>query len=117
MITQKVIEQLYKTYSKPPQCADDLDIGLLFEHLIMHHDIAIDDNANLIIGSLPETSPFHTIPLSHIHAIVEFENKVAIVFHSSILFLNKNDNRTHVHIRMPRRTIFNKIFSHIDPEA
>ena len=87
MITQKVIDQLYKTYRKPPACADDLDIGILFEHLILFHDIAIDDHANLIINSLPESSPFHTIPLSHIHAIVEFENKVAIVLHASIIFL------------------------------
>ena len=117
MITQKVIDQLYKTYRKPPACADDLDIGILFEHLILFHDIAIEDHANLIINSLPESSPFHTIPLSHIHAIVEFENKVAIVLHASIIFLNKTDNRSHVHVRMPRQSIFDKIFSRMDPDA
>lgn len=117
MITQKVIDQLYKTYHKPPRSADDLDIDLLFTHLFEFHDIAIDDNANLVINSMPENSPFRIIPLSHIHAIVEFENKIGIVLHSSIIFLNKNDARTNVHIRMPRQSLLDKILSRREPEA
>lgn len=112
MITQKVIDQLYKTFKKPPASADDLEIELLFAHLLDFHDISIDNQANLILGDLPETSPFRVIPLSHIHAIVEFENKIAIVMHSSIVFLNKTDARSHVHIRMPKQSIFDKIFNH-----
>ncbi|MDE6101232.1 MAG: hypothetical protein K2G01_09330 [Paramuribaculum sp.] len=116
MITQKVIEQLYKTYKKPPVTADDLDIDLLFIHVLENHDIAIDDHANLIVGSLPVGSPFHKIPLGHIHAIVEFENRIAIVLHSSILFLNKYDSRSNVHIRMPKRSLLDKIFARADCE-
>lgn len=116
MITQKVIEQLYKKYKNPPQSADDLDIDLLFIHLLEFHDIEIDDNANLIIRSLPESSPFHCIPLSHIHAIVEFEHKIAIVLHSSILFLSKNDNKTHIHIRMKSPTLMEKIMNKFHAE-
>lgn len=111
MITQKVIDQLYKTFKKPPRTADDLDVDLLFEHLIEHHDIQIDDNANLVTGSFPENSPFYRIPLSHIHAIVEFENKIAIVLHSSILFLNKHDNRSSIHVKMPKKTLMERFFS------
>lgn len=114
MITQKVIEQLYKTYKKPPLSADDLDIDLLFLHVLETHDIAIDDHANLLIGSLPEGSPFHKIPLRHIHAIVEFESRIAIVIHSSILFLNKRDSHSNVHIRMPKHSLLEKIFARAD---
>lgn len=110
MITEKVINELYKTYNRRPDNADELDIGLLFENLIEHHDIQIDDAAHLIINSLPPTSPFHRISLNRIHAIVEFEHKVAIILHSSILFLNKNDNKTHVHIRQIKSSILDKIF-------
>lgn len=117
MITQTVIDQLYKTFKKPPHTADELDVELLFEHLLEFHDIQIDDYANLIIGSLPESSPFYKIPLSHIHAIVEFENKIAIVLHSSIIFLKKRDNRTSVHIKIPKRSIFDRIFPPSDSEA
>lgn len=117
MITQKVIDQLYKDYHKPPHSADDLDIDLLFTYLFDNHDIAIDDNANLVIGSQPENSPLRVIPLDHIHAIVEFEKRIAIVLPSSILFLNKLDSQSSIHIKMPRRTILDKIFKKPDPEA
>lgn len=113
MITEKVINKLYKTYNRRPESADDLDIGLLFENLIEHHDIQIDDAAHLIINSLPAGSPFHRISLNRIHAIVEFEHKVAIVLHSSIIFLNKHDNQTHVHIRNMKASVLDKIFGRL----
>lgn len=112
MITEKVINQLYKTYNKRPSSPDELDIALLFESLIEHHDIAVDDEAHLIINSVPASSPFHRIALSRIHAIVEFENKVAIVLHSSIIFLNKNNSGTNVHIRMERPNIIQRMLHH-----
>lgn len=113
MITEKVIDSLYKQYNKRPSSPDELDISLLFENLIASHDIAIDDEANLVINSIPPESPFHRIPLQNIHAIVEFEYKIAIVLHSSIIFLNKDDSRTHIHIRQPRRSLLDKILGRI----
>lgn len=117
MITSKVIDSLYKTYNKRPASADELDIGLLFEYLMEHHEIEIDDDAHLIINSIPKNSPFHRISLSRIHAIVEFEHKIAIVLHSSIIFLNKSDNKSHVHIRPAKASMLDKIFGRLKPEA
>lgn len=116
MITSKVIDQLYKNYKRPPASPDDLDVDLLFQYLLDNHDIAFDDNDNLVIGSFPEDSPFHRIPLKNIHAIVEFDRKVAIVFHSSILFLNKYDSGSHLHVKMPSNNIFSRLFNHMSAE-
>lgn len=113
MITQKVIDSLYKTYKKRPASADELDIGLLFEIPVEHHDIEIDDNANLLINSLPEFSPFRKLSLNRINAIVEFENRVAVVLTSSIIFLNKTDNKSFIHIREDKPTLLDKIFNRI----
>ena len=113
MITQKVIDSIYKKYSKRPASPDELDIMLIFDHLLDHHDVEIDDNGNLIINSLPETSPFHRIALKRVHAIVEFEHSIAIVHHSSIIFLNKNDNRSYVHIRTPKMSFMDKLKAHM----
>lgn len=110
MITQKVIDSIYKKFRNRPDSPDDLDVGLLFEYLMDTHEIAIDDDANLIINSLPATSPFHRIALKRIHAIIEFEDKVAVVLHSSIIFLNKHDSHSHVHIRQQRESFFDKLF-------
>ena len=110
MITQKVIDTLYKKYGKRPQSVDELDVGLLFEYLMDTHEIEIDEKGNLIINSLPLHSPFHRISLSRVHAIVEFEKSIAIVLHSSIIFLNKHDSRSHVHIKQSSDSILSKIF-------
>ncbi len=116
MITEKVIDSLYKKYKNRPASPDELDIALLFENLIDSHDISIDDEAHLIINSIAPESPFHRIELKNIHAIVEFEHKVAIVLHSSIIFLNKADSKSHIHIKIEKNSFFNKIFNRI-PEA
>ncbi|MDE7411100.1 MAG: hypothetical protein K2M94_03585 [Paramuribaculum sp.] len=109
MITDAVIDSLYKKYKKAPASPDELDIALLFENLLDTHDIMIDDRGNLIINSLPPTSFFRKIALSRIHAIVEFEHKIAIVLHSSILFLNKHDSKSHLHIKPMKRTLIDRI--------
>lgn len=109
MITEKLIHSLYKTYNKCPKSADELDIGLLFEENIKHHVIEIDDEAHLIINSISKDSPFHCISLNRIHAIVEFEHNVAIVLHSSIIFLNKHEIKSHIHIRQAKTSFFDKI--------
>lgn len=109
MITQKVIDSIYKKYSKRPSSPDELDIMLLFEYLIDNHEVEIDDNGNLIINSLPTASPFHRIALKRVHGIVEFEHSIAIVLHSSIIFLNKRDNKSYVHIRPPKLSLLDKL--------
>ena len=97
MITQKVIDALYKQYSKAPKSLDCLDMPLLFDAAGAHHDISVDmdDNMNgeLVINSIDPASPFHRLP------IVPFEKWVAIVMHSSIIFLNRKDNSVSVHLK------------------
>lgn len=101
MITRKVIQTLYKKYRKLPESPDCLDMPLLFECAAIHN-IQIDMEGtvdSLVIGSIDPSSPFHRIPLERIHAIVPFEEWIAIVLHSSIIFLNRKSPRVSVHVR------------------
>ena len=101
MITKRVIDTLYKKYKKLPESPDCLDMPLLFE-TSAHHNVSIDMEGpvdSLIIRSVNPNSPFHRIPLEKINAIVPFEEWVAIVMHSSIIFLNKKDNRVSVNLK------------------
>lgn len=110
MITKTVIDTLYKKYSKRPKSIDCLDFGLLFGELSDYHDISVDiDSDRLIINSLDDKSPFHKIPLSKIHAIVPFEEWIAIVLHSSIIFLNKKSNKVSVHVKPPKLSLWDKM--------
>lgn len=112
MITRKVIQTLYKKYRKLPESPDYLDMALLFEYAAEHHNISIDMDGpvdSLIIRSIDPDSPFHRIPLERIHAIVPFEEWVAIVLHSSIIFLNKKSSRVSVHVRTEPPTLIERI--------
>lgn len=106
MITKKVIDELYHKYRKRPESVDALDIPLLFEHASEQHDIQIDDEGNLVIGSIDPRSPFRQLPLRNIHGISHFDDSLAIVLHSSILFLNKKDAGVNVHIRAEQPSLW-----------
>ena len=110
MITNQVIDTLYKKYRKLPKSIDCLDFPLLFDAISEHHDISVDmDTDSLIINGLGERSPFHKIPLSRIHAIVPFEEWVAIVLHSSIIFLNRKSSKVSVHVKPPKLSFVDKV--------
>lgn len=112
MITKKVIQTLYKKYRKLPPSPDCLDIPLLFDGASAHHNVMIDMDGpadTLLIRSIDPDSPFHRIPLDRIHAIVPFEAWVAIVLHSSIIFLNKKSSKVSVHIRTEPPTLWERI--------
>lgn len=118
MITKRVIETLYKKYRKLPESPDCLDMPLLFEYASQHHNVSIDMDGpidSLIIRSVDPRSPFHRIPLEKIHAIVPFEEWVAIVLHSSIVFLNRNSAKVSVHIKPYKPSLgerIKNIFTH-----
>lgn len=74
------------------------------------HDVSVDiENDTMEIGSVDPTSPFHAIPLGRIHAIVPFEEWVAIVLHSSIIFLNKNNRQVSIHIKEPKLSLWDRV--------
>lgn len=112
MVTKKVIDKIYQQFNHPPQSVDELNIGLLFDYAIENHGIVIDEN-DLYIGSVDPKSPFAVLPLDRIHEILEFEDVIAIVLHSSIVFLNKNNSNVHVHIRMATPSLWSRIKSRL----
>ena len=108
MITKQVIEELYKKYNKRPPSPFDLNLSLLFEYAVDVHAINLDEE-KVVINSISPDSVFHSIDLNHIHEIVEFEESIAIVLHSSIIFLNKYDNKSYVHIKAPSQSIWERL--------
>lgn len=108
MITQEVIQEIYKKYSKRPSSPDELNIPPLFESAHPSHGIQLDEQ-KLIINSIPANSIFHSIPLKNINAILEFESVVAIVMHSSIIFLNKKDNKNYINFKPIELSFFDRL--------
>lgn len=108
MITNSVIKEIYKRYRKRQKSIDDLEVELLFERLHPSHEIELVGDS-LRVGSVPIESPFRDIALSAICKILDFEKHVAIVMHSSILFLNKEDNGVSVHIKPLKPSIWRRV--------
>ena len=112
MITKEVIQKIYKQYPKRAKSVDELDFGLLFDSVGEIHDINVDFNSNrLIIGSLDNRSIFRSIPLSHIHAFVPFENWIAIVLNASIVFLNRHSTEVSVHLKPQEQSMADRLKS------
>lgn len=112
MITKKVIQTLYKKYRKQPESPDCLDIPLLFDCASAHHNVTIDMDGpvdSLVIRSIDPDSPYHRIALDRINAIVPFEEWVAIVLHSSIIFMSRNSPKVSVHVRTDPPTLWERI--------
>lgn len=110
MITRDNIREVYKNYKKTPKSVDDLNIALLFDDTALHHNLMIDpDTAELEIGSIDPSSPFHTIPLNRVHAIIPFEEWVAIVLHSSIIFLNRKNSKVAIDIKEIEPTFSDRV--------
>lgn len=116
MINKKVIDNIYKQFSRRPASPEEeLDLPLLFRETIEHHTIFLDDN-RLIIEDLDETSPFHVIPLAHIHAILDFDRRVAIVLENAIIFFDKLDEGVHIHIRQQGPSLMDRLRMAISSE-
>ncbi len=116
MIHKKVIDAIYKKCKSRPSSPDELDIPLLFEKLPEQAGIEIDGD-NLVIGSIDSNSILHSLPVSHIHAIIDFDEAVAIVLHSSIIFLSKEDGSAHVHVKEVSAGLFDRLKSAINRQA
>lgn len=109
MITKKVIDSLYKKYNSRPESVFDLNLSLLFDYLMENHGIELDEEY-LIINSVSPDSPFHKIPLRHIHAIVEFADDVAVILPTSIIFMRKQDQGVHIHLKEERKGLLSNLF-------
>ncbi|MDE6403982.1 MAG: hypothetical protein K2K86_09285 [Muribaculaceae bacterium] len=98
MINNKTIETIYKKYRNRPASIDELNIPLLFEAMDAEGGVEIKGH-DIIINSLDSWSPFHTIDLNRVHAILDFEKYIAVVMHSSIVFIGKASGDVHVHLK------------------
>lgn len=108
MISQKAIQYLYKEYNERPESPDCLDFDALFSIPSEYHCISINEE-NIEICSISQASPFRTISLRHINAIVNFEENIAIVLNNSIIFLSKLSKDIFIDIKHQSPSVVEKI--------
>lgn len=110
MITDQVIKEIYKKYTKP--CKDIAELGLdrYLSILKENHNISSDE-MEIVVEDLEEFNPFRMFLKRSIYGILEFDRMIAFVFRSHILFFGKEDNQLRVHIRPEKpQSLFGKLF-------
>lgn len=110
MITRENIKEIYRKYKKAPASIDELNIATLFDQTAINHDIMIDPEDNTIsFGSLDPKSPFHTLPLDRVNAILGFDEWVAVVMPAAIIFLNRNNSKVVIDIKNEQPSAMERI--------
>ena len=65
----------------------------------------------IVLKDVEEFSPFRRFLIRSLNAVLEFDKLIAFVFRNHILFLGKEDNQLHVHIKPEKpQSLFGKIF-------
>ena len=110
MITDRVIKEIYKKYSKPPKSRDALQLPYYLDLLGKTHNIEADED-EIIIKDLEEFNPFRRFLIRSLTGILEFDKMVAFVFKNHILFFGIEGNELRVHIKPEEpKSIFSRIF-------
>lgn len=112
MITDKVIKEIYKNFSRPAKNADELNLEKHLASLEKHHKLR-RDGIEILVDDLEEFDPFHRFLVRNLCAVLDFDCWVAFVFPTHILFFSKKDKQMQVHLKpenKKRPSIFDRIF-------
>lgn len=111
MVTDEVIQEIYREYNKHHKDESELNLDYFLDLLKSNHNIDKIDN-ELVIKDLEEFNPFRRFLIRSLNAVLEFESVVAFVFMNHILFLGKNSPIIRVHIKPEekKKSILGKIF-------
>lgn len=110
MITEEVINEIYKNYNKPCKHEEELKLPYFVDLLKEHHRINIEGD-DVVIESMEEFSPFRRFLKRGLYAVLEFDKNVAFVFRAHILFFSKNSSKLTVHIRpVEKKSLLGRLF-------
>lgn len=110
MVDEKVIQEIYKKFRKPHKNYEDLRLDYFLPMLQEHHTIE-NDGFEIILKDVDEYNPFRRFLIRSLNAVLEFDKLIAFVFKNHILFIGKEDNQLHVHIKPEEpQSFFGRIF-------
>ncbi|MCH5227263.1 MAG: hypothetical protein J1F16_05540 [Muribaculaceae bacterium] len=110
MVDEKVIQEIYKKFSKPHKNVSELQLDYFLPMLGQHHAIETD-GVEIVLKDVDEYNPFRRFLIRSLNAVLEFDKLVAFVFRTHILFIGKEDNQLHVHIKPEKKpSVFGRLF-------
>lgn len=110
MVDEQVIKEIYKKFRKPHKNYADLRLDYFLPILAAHHSIE-NDGFEIVLKDVDEYNPFRRFLIRSLNAVLEFDKLIAFVFKNHILFMGKEDNQLHVHIKPEDPpSLLNRIF-------
>ena len=91
-----------------PKSESERNLGLLRDFAAENVAVDIEDGKLQLYNIVP-MSPFNEIKLDNIYGVVDFDDCIAVVLHSSIVFIMKADASVHVHIKVNPPTFTEKL--------
>lgn len=111
MITNQVINEIYKKFKKPPKDKDELRLKYFTGVLGSNHNLELSaDGEELILGNLDDFNPFKRFLVRRLTGVIEFDKTVAFAFDNHIIFLDKDDSEMRVHFKPEKKGFFAKLF-------
>ncbi len=110
MITDKVIKEIYRKFSRPPKDREELQLDYFIPLLQENHNLSVDDD-EIILSDLEEFNPFRRFLIRRVCGILEFTKFIAIVLPTHILFLGKDDKAMRIHMKPAKQpSLMDRIF-------
>lgn len=110
MITNRVINEIYRKFGKSSSRPGKQQIDYYIELLAPMHHISMNEYC-VVFEELDELCPFRRFLLRSLNGIVEFDNYVAFAFPNHILFLAKYSDEMRVHFRAVKKDLTHVIFN------
>lgn len=98
MITNDTIANLYTTFATEPALFEDRGLTRLMDYAFDTEAIDFDGDS-LVFTTMDPDSPLRKVEIERIHGAKEIEDYLAVVLANSIIFLNRRDFSTFVHLK------------------
>ncbi len=98
MINNNIINELYTSFATEPELFEDRGLSRLMDYAFDTDAIDFDGD-RLVFNSIDSESPLHSIEIERIRGAREFNDYMAVVLPSSIIFINRRDLSTRIHIK------------------
>lgn len=113
MVTQDVIDEIYKKYRRAPHDPAELRIPYFLDLLRPNHDLHCE-NDEIVNHNLDDYNPFRRFLIRRLTGIIEFDSVVAFAFARHIIFFDKNGKNMHVNFKPERKGFFASLFGRRD---
>lgn len=106
-ISSDLIDGLYKRFPRRPATLDERNLRLLADYIVEDRGVSLCDD-RIVFTEMSADSPFREILLENIHGVADLGNMLAVVLHSSIIFLDCRTLEAFVHVK-PAENFFRRI--------